>query len=144
MSGHKIDSARDALSYILAGRATVTIKSLRTDEHLTFQVKRPKNEQYGITHFVQVRTGNDYARIGLIRSGRFEYMRKADLPADSKEVRGFAWLVAALNAGAVPPTCEVWHEGRCGMCARPLTDPTSIARGIGPDCFTKIPKCEAT
>ena len=25
----------------------------------------------------------------------------------------------------------------CGMCGRPLRDPTSIERGIGPDCWAK-------
>lgn len=29
---------------------------------------------------------------------------------------------------------EVWHEGRCGRCARRLTVPESILIGIGPEC----------
>jgi len=27
--------------------------------------------------------------------------------------------------------------GRCQDCGKPLTDPTSVARGIGPDCFAR-------
>lgn len=29
------------------------------------------------------------------------------------------------------------HAGRCGACGRELTDPESIARGLGPTCATK-------
>ena len=31
------------------------------------------------------------------------------------------------------------HTGRCGFCNRPLTDPESQRRGIGPDCWASIP-----
>jgi hypothetical protein len=27
--------------------------------------------------------------------------------------------------------------GRCRICGRVLTDPVSIARGIGPECYSK-------
>lgn len=28
--------------------------------------------------------------------------------------------------------------GKCGICGRPLTDPESVGRGIGPDCLGKL------
>lgn len=28
--------------------------------------------------------------------------------------------------------------GKCGCCGRRLTDPTSISRGIGPDCWARL------
>jgi hypothetical protein len=31
------------------------------------------------------------------------------------------------------------HTGKCGRCGRKLTDPQSIARGIGPDCLGYYP-----
>ncbi|HEY1187923.1 MAG TPA: DUF6011 domain-containing protein [Gemmata sp.] len=30
---------------------------------------------------------------------------------------------------------RVMHDGRCARCRRQLTDPVSIDRGIGPDCY---------
>lgn len=141
-AGHNIADAAQALTFILAGKSTVTFKSLNTGDHLTFNIKRPKKAMYGITHFVQARTGNDYARIGLIRADRFEVSRNAELPADSKEIKAFAWVFANLMQRRVPPLLEIWHEGRCGMCSRPLTDPDSIASGIGPECRKKL-HCEA-
>ena len=32
-------------------------------------------------------------------------------------------------------TIRIYHVGRCGHCGRTLTDPDSIARGFGPDCW---------
>lgn len=29
------------------------------------------------------------------------------------------------------------HSGRCKVCGRLLTDPTSVERGVGPDCWAK-------
>lgn len=40
----------------------------------------------------------------------------------------------AIAGGVIPPSLEVWHEGRCGRCGRALTVPESIASGIGPVC----------
>jgi hypothetical protein len=37
----------------------------------------------------------------------------------------------------VPPGYTIEHCGRCGRCGHPLTDPVSIARGLGPTCATK-------
>jgi hypothetical protein len=140
---HKIITAPEALKFVLGGRAHFTVRSLKTGEHLTFEVKAPKKPKYGISHFVSVRTGNDYGRLGMIRDNRFQPMRNADLPADSLEFRGFSFVLENLTANRYPKNSEIWHEGRCGMCARPLTHPDSIARGIGPECFQKLPKCEA-
>jgi len=30
------------------------------------------------------------------------------------------------------------HEGRCCVCARPLTNPESIDAGVGPECAGKL------
>ena len=35
------------------------------------------------------------------------------------------------------PSTPVDEESRCLACARRLTDPRSIARGFGPQCFTR-------
>ena len=44
---------------------------------------------------------------------------------------------AHVNDGPMPAELEVWHQGSCGKCGRPLTVPESIASGIGPVCASK-------
>src|ERR1700752_4765990 len=111
--GHKIEDAGAALAFLLAGKATLTV--------------------------VSVRTGNDYASIGVIKDKeRFDVGHRADLPYDDKRTRGFRYVFLHLSEKMMPPKAEIWHEGTCGRCARPLTDPQSIARGIGPECASKM------
>lgn len=139
MSGQQITNPDQALQFMLAGKATVTLKSEATGEHLTFQIRNWKKAKYGTLHFVSVRTGNDYAAIGVIKDkADFSQGKKADLPFDDARTRGFRYAFGHLSQKRLPPKCEIWHEGTCGRCARPLTDPASIAIGIGPECKSKM------
>lgn len=140
MTARPITDPEQALRFMLAGKATFTVRSERTGEHLTFQVRNWKKAKHGPMHFVSVRTGNDFATVGAIRDrASFGHTRRSDLPADDPRVRGFRYVFEHLcQRKAMPPRCEVWHEGQCGRCARPLTDPVSIERGIGPECIKKV------
>jgi len=138
--GHRINDAGAALAFLLAGKATVTLKSEATGDHLTFQVRKWSKAKNGTMHFVSVRTGNDFAKIGVIRNGdRFWHDDdRTDLPHSDNRVKGFRYAFQHLCEKHMPPKCEVWHEGSCGRCGRPLNDPESIERGIGPECLKKM------
>lgn len=139
MTAHPITAPEQALAFMLAGKATFTVKSEATGNHLTFQVRNWKKAKDGTLHFVSVRTGNDYANVGVIRDrNSFSLGRKADLAFDDPRVRGFRYVFEHLQNQQIPPKAEIWHEGTCGRCSRPLTDPESIARGIGPECIKKM------
>jgi hypothetical protein len=135
----QITTPDQALQFILAGKATFTVKSEATGEHLTFQVRNWKKAKHGTLHFVSVRTGNDFASIGAVRDrNSFSLGNRADLPYDDKRVRGFRYVFEHLQNNRIPPKCEIWHEGTCGRCGRALTHPDSIASGIGPECASKM------
>lgn len=137
--GQKIQYADLALVFLLAGKATFTVVSEATGDRYTYQVRNWKKAKNGTMHFVSVRTGNDYAKIGVIKDkDYFQTSRNADLPHDDKRTLGFRYVFNHLMAKRLPPKAEIWHEGQCGRCARPLTDPYSIARGIGPECASKM------
>jgi len=56
--------------------------------------------------------------------------------------KGFDWLNKATklwekDKGASAPNIQIYHEGRCARCGRALTDPASIKRGLGPECYKK-------
>lgn len=136
-----ITNPEDAFAFMLAGKATFTVRSEKTGDHLTFSVRKWAKAKHGTMHFVSVRTGNDFAKIGVVRNGNELSLggAKCDLPYDDARVRGFGYVFKHLcTAKQMPPKCEVWHEGQCGRCGRALTDPESIARGIGPECIKKM------
>lgn len=136
----QITDAETAFNFLLAGKAVVTVKSGATGNHLTYQVRQWKKAKHGTMHFISVRTGNDYAKIGVVRDRTDLNLggAKCDLPYEDARVRGFRYVFDHLRQRQMPPKAEIWHEGTCGRCNRALTDPESIARGIGPECIKKM------
>jgi hypothetical protein len=146
MSGYRIEDPATALKFMLAGKAVVTLKSLKTGAHVTLKVKTPpadKTSSTGPSHFVAVRTGGagekNYAYLGFLKGGRqYLHGRKSKIVEQDDRVRAFRYALNRLLNNEMPPECEIWHEGTCGRCGRALTVPSSIASGIGPECATKM------
>lgn len=141
----KLLTVQDAIRYIQAGDATVTLKSLKTDMHYTYRVRESDD---GNVFFVAVMWGTDnesdysYKYIGIIKNGECKWTRKSKVAEDDIRWKAFQWVYNMLAvANIMPPNLEIWHEGRCGRCNHKLTRPDSIERGIGPECWKHF-KCE--
>lgn len=136
MSEHRFTSAEDAMTFLQAGNAIITIVSRKTETRFTYRVKACKEN--GRLFFVSVLAGPDntssYHYIGVISDGVFKHTRKSTVTADASCFKAFAWTYGQLSLGRLPDQLEVWHEGKCGRCGKTLTVPESIANGIGPEC----------
>ena len=133
-------SAVDARQFILAGKATITLVSKKTETRFTYRINASKD---GGVNFVSLLTGSDnensYSYFGYIRRGVFfGGGAKAKVSKEAPGAVAFAWAWMRLSKDILPETLEVWHEGRCGRCGRKLTVPSSIASGIGPECASKM------
>lgn len=135
-------TAPDALRYMLAGSATVTFKSVKTGTHYTYRLKAGDN---GFV-FIGVLTGADnetnYSYLGYLRRGLYIHGRRvpkrSDVPRGAPSAVAFDWVYRQLVKGTMPKQLEIWHDGSCGRCGRKLTHPDSVARGIGPECASKM------
>jgi hypothetical protein len=131
---------------LLHGRLTATVVSAKTGQHITVKIacktRSPEGEWLDsgfllATHcFVSVPRPDDFRgdKIGVY------YPQKSTLWADrfADPARIFALKQVFLYASGLPthPQVEsVLEELNCGVCERPLTDPISVERGIGPTCF---------
>lgn len=142
-----IRSARDAARFALAGAATVTVVSTATDKRYTFKIAAPKNGE-GSARFVSLLNGpdnqSDFLYLGFIPNADapcFRLTKKSAMRFDAAPVRAAMFLcdrVLAHPEAPIPAGLEIWHEGRCGKCNRPLTVPESIERGIGPECWARL------
>lgn len=144
----------NALTFILAGNAIFTLRSVVTDKTLTFRVRRAKDDSssfwrslttcesavragtFAGCYFVDLLTGpdntNDYTYIGVInRQGAY---RPNTQRINTNAYAVFDWFYTRLRDGKPTPNCECFHEGRCGKCGRVLTVPESIESGLGPIC----------
>lgn len=142
MTSAMIRTPEDARAFLTAGRAILTLKSLRTGDHLTFKVKAA-TKPGPVSHFVSVRTGlpgeNKFSYLGTISNTVFRIGRvnKTSFSEADRVPRAFKFLLENIVRNQMPPSMEIWHEGQCGRCGRALTHPTSIASGIGPECARK-------
>lgn len=144
---HKINPAV-VFSFLLAGKALLTIFNQKTENHHTYRIKAPgrTREEQGNSPilFVSVLTGpennSNYTYIGVIvrETGQFRMTRGSKLPMSDRRVRGFVWLVANAFSLWRYPHVEVRHHNQCGACARTLTVPESIDSGLGPICAKRL------
>lgn len=127
--------------YITGGKAVFTIRSNKTGNRFTYRIRKTGNLSLW---YVDVLTGSDntgdYTFIGLMRrrEGRLEFGHsyQSTIGFTAPSVLGIRWFIERLNKDLPLDSeqVEFWHSGRCSVCARELTDPESIARGIGPKC----------
>jgi hypothetical protein len=134
--------------WIMSGKAVFTIKSLKTGTRFTYKVNQCDDKK--TLFFVSLLTGSDnyhnYSYLGTINTypasdpseitfSTFRHGAKSRITPNALGAKTFSWFYdkAAKNALRNEPL-EVWHEGKCGRCGKRLTDPESIASGIGPVC----------
>lgn len=139
MTAVAFTTAADAVRFAYAGKAHITVRSKVTGDRFTFRVRVSSD---GKMHFVSLLTGSDnessYSYIGYIRRGVFFHGgAKAKVAVNAKGVLAFKLVWMLLQQDILPNQAEIFHEGRCGRCARLLTVPESIASGLGPECAGK-------
>jgi hypothetical protein len=143
----QITDAKIALRFMLAGKATVTLRDEASGQRFTYKITLAEKRQPTDTDtwFVSLLNGPDnwtnYAYIGIMKNEnnqpKYIWTAKAKAGRDAASVKAIGACVAQLAAGTMQGF-EVWHIGKCGRCNRPLTVPESIATGFGPECASMI------
>lgn len=148
----------DPRRFALAGNATFTVVSKKTETRFTYRVQAPKLDREGNpvgkeqadVRFVSVLTGScnesSYTYVGNIflkdRNGQpcltFLPGKKSPINRDAPSVKAFDWTFRVVLAGPGSDLAEIHHSGTCGRCGRKLTVPESIETGLGPECAGKV------
>lgn len=132
-------TADNVKAYVLAGNATITLKSSDGSKHYTYKITKCDNNEN--LFFVKALYGNDnekdYRYVGCYFSDTkyFSVCKDCkDIPSAvwPKRVRNIAYFFN--NIDNLPDKLMVYHSGTCGRCGRKLTTPESIERGLGPEC----------
>lgn len=144
------ERVREALE--VGGRAALTIRSLRTGAHVKVTLVARKKRESGEGWVPRTHTAG---RVGIGEAtaieardpereypdnyvGRF-YLDtgewRAGRDADGARVWAAEKVIAYALAGAQLANSEVFLATQCAICGHKLDDPTSIERGIGPECY---------
>ena len=136
---HLITDASAAIDFAFGGKSRFTLVSQASGKRYTFRIAKAKDSDD--MFFVSLLTGpsneTDYAYLGFVKLPRRALIAGRKGNPNHPAFIALDWALANLAAGDMPKQLEFWHEGRCARCARPLTDPVSIERGLGPECATK-------
>ena len=132
--------------FMLGGDSIFTVVSPNRGR-FTYKVTAGDPEKRPVW-FVSVLTGpdntSDYTYIGFIGQNRRWFRGKAQGSqrpsggSDAPSVVSFAWVWDRVRRLHDLGKVELWHEGRCGRCSRPLTVPLSVETGFGPTCRRKL------
>lgn len=136
MEAHRMTNPQDIARFITGGRAYFTLRSTKTGTRFTYKSKQPKDKSP--VHFFSIMVGNEYLYAGMLKNGNFGQTAKSKVSPVETSYQALEWSLERILGGHMPGTLEFWHEGRCACCGRRLTDPVSIARGIGPECIKKF------
>lgn len=122
-------------NFFLAGQAIFTVSNNK-GVHYTFRINAEDSKfDTGKVYFAKLLTrANHYIYIGKVvptASGLDVVATHKSQPGHELARKVLQW---ALNAARVPEGYGIQHESRCGRCGRPLTHPTSIETGLGPEC----------
>ena len=129
--------------FIFGGNARFTLKSKKTGNHISFRIKKAKDgDAYFISAAKQADEGaGGFNYAGWMKAGETKVRTSAKSNVNLSGARAaLDWTLRNVNKAEMPAQLEVWHEGKCCRCGRKLTDPVSVARGIGPECFGKMTK----
>jgi hypothetical protein len=137
-----LDTDTRAGRMLEAGRLTATFRS-PTGAHITLTVKSRKKDgerwvgcplDEAMVMFIAVKSadGGWDDKVGKVTQARGFV---ADRNADPARVWCAKQLLRWVQGQPTAPSLEIMEESRCGRCGRALTDPVSIERGIGPECY---------
>jgi hypothetical protein len=131
----------DAIKFIFAGNATVTILNTKTGNRFTYNIKKLKTStDENPLFFVKVLTGPEvYSFIGSMNKDKnYKHSQKSKINSEAQSVKVFKYVLTKLTEDKLDECVEIWHEGKCGRCGRQLTVPESIETGLGPECIKMI------
>jgi hypothetical protein len=137
-----ITNAHTFRQFATAGRATFTVQSQKTGARFTYRMRKAKDDGPARFHIGLLTGANnetDYNYVGTYRADGRWFPGRDQTEAPSMRAIAFVCeKVLASERFDIPAGLEIRHEGRCGRCARLLTTPESIDRGIGPECAGKL------
>lgn len=125
------------MKFLTSKKPIFTIKSLATGQHYSYQLKsstQPLRRTPSVSFVTANPLGSGSTYIGHISWAWLVLSSGVKGDAQHPAFTPLHWYIKQLHKGSVPTAATLEHNGTCGKCGRPLTDPDSIQLGLGPTC----------
>lgn len=136
---------------LASGRLVATVVSVKTGQHITIRLtcKRPPSGEemrWRACEFEQAqRVFADIPRGTSLLAGESpgvyipaESVFRTTVGADPARIWAALFALKAAAGIKRSEEAEILQQVNCLHCGRALTDPESITRGFGPDCYGKL------
>lgn len=140
--GTLLAEAADIRRFVEGHRAEFILRSKKTGKVYKYLLVRPHRAKHETTRFVFAYW--DYIELNGVYLGWLDLASPTSFhphtsrPKDDKRILALTWfLKACYDTPGRLADVDFFHTGRCCMCGRKLTNPTSIESGIGPECARK-------
>lgn len=144
----------EALRFMLAGMSEFILISGKTGTRFIYKLDKRESTKYknGEKQYIYwLNTGEKngtmtYAGVLFFDSNdsqfKFGKGARGNLTIGDIRVKSLLYVLNAFHKGKTNINVTVMHTGKCGKCGKRLTDPESIALGLGPKCAKEshIPK----
>jgi hypothetical protein len=127
----------------------LTVKSTRSGEHRTFQIKTQGEDarfapgRRVVSLLIGPDNTSNYRSFGFVVTTpdgvRIQLWRKYSKAESFLQFDRLATLLERLDYHIAKGSVEINLEGRCIRCNRLLTTPNSVRKGIGPVCEGLVP-----
>ena len=122
------------MNFVLAGKAVFTVSNGK-GEHFTYRINKHKTDDI---YFAKVLGGTDrqYRYMGVFdKNAHIIHKGTKGMSSTAPSVKVLQWAMKVVDGNAeLPDGYKIQHEGKCGRCGKPLTDPKSIEYGLGSVC----------
>ena len=138
--------------YVRCGNGRLTLRSARTGAAIDLKMRHsptPKGMDLRVVVFWHVKQ-EWQVHLGQINMllprdggwvwcpGELTYLQRKDNPDLVAAQAAVGLLVDGIRAGRLHSQLSVDAWSHCAECGRKLTDPDSIRRGYGPECYDKL------
>lgn len=111
-----------------------TVKSIKTGKEYSYKIGRSEFNGVWFTH-VKVEQGTQmFKYLGWYKDGKLLRKKQSVKTPAAIAIAAVLRYVELGKFDWLDEKMELYHEGKCLTCGRPLTDSDSIKRGIGPVC----------
>ena len=122
----------EKLASVIKG-VVFTLLQTGSKKHATFSTEWWEGDFRGLIPVRAKLKGNSFQKIGTIGNG-FKFQHFGSI-AGTFELSIFKLFWEGLKMSHLQTNIELWNPCKCMRCGRQLTDPVSIALGIGPGCI---------
>ena len=126
------------IKFMFGGNCTFTIQN--GNSHYTYKIYRKQTNDNSKIYHLYLKKSNKGTYCGYFKIVNkkltFKHNGKYDIDGDNDQMNFLLKVIHERNN--LPEDVHVCHCGRCAHCGRKLTDPKSMERGFGPECWQKV------